>query len=117
MRGSTLDGVYDWVEKNKYTVGLGLVGLATTAWGVGQVRKSHRRRRRARRAANGAREEVLIVIADVVMDELARAVVLDLERRGFVVFVIAGSERDEAAIREIGKKDVRSLKVDAMDVS
>jgi hypothetical protein len=85
---------------------------------VWQQKREKGRRRRARRAANGARKEV-VVVAGEVGSLLLRSLVADLEKRGFVVYVIVKGIEEEDAIREEakGKGDVRPFLLDVNEVS
>jgi hypothetical protein len=76
------------------------------------------RRRRAKRAGNGARKEV-VVVAGEVGSLLLRSLVGDLEKRGFVVYVVVKTVDEEDVIREEakGKSDVRPFLVDVNEVS
>jgi hypothetical protein len=95
------------------------LGLGTAAYYVKyKVFRSGRRKRRARRAPNGARKEV-VVVAGSMHEPLARALVLDLERRGFIVFVVVGSIDEERMVQtELSstRSDIRPLRLDPTDV-
>ena len=85
---------------------------------VWQQKREKGRRRRARRAVSGARKEVVLVAGEV-GSLLLKSLVLDLEKRGFVVYVIVKSIEEEDAIREEakGKGDIRPFLVDVNEVS
>lgn len=80
-----------------------------------KIQKS--KRRRARRTGNGTRLEV-IVVAGEVGSLLLRSLIADLEKRGFIVYVIVKNIEEEDAIREEaeGKADVRPFLVDVNEV-
>lgn len=80
-----------------------------------KIQKS--KKRRARRTNNGARKDV-IVVAGEVGSLLVRSMVSDLEKRGFIVYVIVKSIEEEDAIREEaeGKADVRPFLIDVNEV-
>ena len=79
-------------------------------------RRAYVKKRRARRAGNGARSEV-VVVAGPVESPLVKGVVMDLERRGFVVYVVVGSAREEQKVQDNGRVDVRPLYMDITEVS
>ena len=80
-------------------------------------RRYQRRRRRARRAANGARKEV-VVIAGSVSSPVTKTLMLDLEKRGYIVYVVAYNIEEEEAIKveATGRSDIRPFLVDIGDV-
>lgn len=80
-----------------------------------KIQKS--KRRRARRTGNGTRLEV-VVVAGEVGSLLLRSLIADLEKRGFIVYVIVKNIEEEDAIREEaeGKADVRPFLVDVNEV-
>ncbi len=42
---------------------------------------------------------------------------LDLERRGFIVYVVVGSAAEEQKIQSESKRDILPLRIDITDVS
>lgn len=80
-----------------------------------RIQKS--KRRRARRTANGTRLEVIVVTGEV-GSLLLRSLVADMEKRGFIVYVVVKSIEEEDAVREEaeGKADVRPFLVDVNEV-
>ena len=65
-------------------------------------RNARRRSRRAKRAGNGARKEV-VVVAGPAAGAVTRSVAMDLERRGFVVYVVVHTVEEEAEVDMKGK--------------
>ncbi|KAB8611442.1 hypothetical protein FH972_025947 [Carpinus fangiana] len=61
-------------------------------------RRAYMRKRRAKRALNGARQEVV-----------------DLERRGFIVYVVCGTPSEEQAVKGEGKTDIIPLYLNVAD--
>ncbi len=57
-------------------------------------RKSNRKKRRAKRAPNGARVEV-VVVAGSPSEPITRSISLDLERRGFIVYIVCNNIEEE----------------------
>jgi predicted nucleotide-binding protein len=74
------------------------------------------RKRRAARGAGGSRKEV-VVVAGSMQSPVARSVVLDLERRGFIVYVIVDGAEGANMVKSEGKADILPLKMNVTDVS
>jgi len=79
-------------------------------------RRSYVRKRRARRTTNGEKKEV-VVIAGTPNSPITRSIMLDLERRGFIVYVVVGSAAEEQKIQSESKRDILPLRIDITDVS
>ena len=79
-------------------------------------RKSNRKKRRAKKAGNGARIEV-VVIAGSPSEPITRSLSLDLERRGFIVYVVCNSVEEEVMIHNESRPDIKPLTIDITDVS
>ena len=73
--------------------------------------KEQKRKRRAKKSASGARTDV-VVVAGAVSNPLTSALYLDLERRGFVVYVVASTNEDEQYIRSQSRIDLLPLPLD-----
>lgn len=58
----------------------------------------------------------VVVIAGSPALPLTRSLSLDLERKGFVVFVVANSHEDEIMIQHLARPDIRPLSIDITDV-
>ncbi|KAI9866474.1 MAG: hypothetical protein M1813_001024 [Trichoglossum hirsutum] len=104
----------DWVLKNKTLATIALISLGTTGYLIYRRRKAYGRKRRARRASNGARREV-VVIAGSPNDPITRTLSLDLERRGFIVYVVVGTVEEEQIVHNESRVDIRPLNVDIID--
>lgn len=97
-----------------------LTGLVVLTTGVlvyrGYKRGKHSRKtRRARRARNGGRLEVVVIAGDPKLP-LTRSLSLDLERRGFIVYIACNTLDDEAMVQNLSRPDVRPLGIDITDV-
>jgi NAD(P)-dependent dehydrogenase (short-subunit alcohol dehydrogenase family) len=99
-----------WMDKNRALtaaiVAFAVTGAVSTGIYV-QNRKSNRKRR-ARKSPSGARIDV-VVVAGATSSPLASAVALDLERRGFVVYVATSSAEEETYIRSLSRADLLPL--------
>lgn len=103
-----------WILRHKL-----LTGLVVLTTGVvvfrGYRRSAYTRKiRRARRARNGARLEVVVVAGSPSLP-LTRSVALDLERRGFIVYIACNTVEDEALVQNLSRPDIRSLGIDITD--
>ncbi|KAF2224042.1 hypothetical protein BDZ85DRAFT_260301 [Elsinoe ampelina] len=90
-------------------------GLAAF-FGTGAVyllfqRYAYKQRRRAKRTANGARTEV-VVLAGSAVSPLTTALALDLERRGYIVYVVTNSPEDIQHVRDQKRVDIVPLNLD-----
>jgi hypothetical protein len=74
------------------------------------------RRRRARRAPNGARKEV-VVIAGPPGSPVTKTLMLDLEKRGFIVYVVVHTPEEEDIIKAegVGRTDIRPFLINIAD--
>ena len=79
-------------------------------------RRSSRKKRRAKRAGNGARLEV-VVIAGSPSEPLTRSISLDLERRGFIVYIVCHTIEEEIQVQSESRPDIKPLMIDIVDVS
>ncbi len=78
--------------------------------------KSNRKKRRAKRAGNGARLEV-VVIAGNPSEPMTRSISLDLERRGYIVYIVCNTIEDEVMVQNESRPDIKPLMIDIVDVS
>lgn len=76
---------------------------------------SARKYRRAKRAKNGARCEVIVIAASPALP-VTQSLALDLEKRGFVLYIVCGSAEDEQAVRHMSRPDIKPLSIDITDV-
>lgn len=58
-----------------------------------------------------------IVLAGSPHDPILRSLALDMERRGFIVFVAVNGIEDEQVVMSEGRSDIRPLNIDILDVS
>ena len=105
-----------WVTRHKAIAAATIAFFLTGSVGaVIYVRsRSSRRKRRAKRSASGARTEV-VVVAGAVASPLMSALYLDLERRGFSVYVCANTHEDEQYIRSQSRIDLVPFHLDLVD--
>ena len=89
--------------------------IGTGAFIVWRRRRADRAKRRAKRAKNGARTEVVIVSSSP-HSQMAKSLSLDLERRGFIVYIPASSLAEEQMIQGMSRADIRALNLDITSV-
>jgi hypothetical protein len=106
----------DWVQKHKVLTGTFVIGIGAAIFFAYKRRKVYCRKRRAKRASNGARLEV-VVIAGAPNEPVTRSLALDLERRGFIVFVVCNDVDEEVIVQNEARSDIRPLTVDISHVS
>lgn len=109
-----VERVQDWVSKNRALTAAVVAFLSTGSYMLWRQNRSHNRKRRARRASNGARREV-IVIAGPPNSPITRSLSLDLERRGFIVYIVCSSMDEEQQVLSESRADVRALHLDVAD--
>jgi NAD(P)-dependent dehydrogenase (short-subunit alcohol dehydrogenase family) len=114
VTGAYLHRVQDWVARNRaLTAGL-VAFFGTGGLMLWRERRSYSRKRRARRASNGARKEV-VVICGPANSPITRSLSSDLERRGFIVYIVCSSMDEEQQVLSEARADVRPLLVDIAD--
>ncbi|CAK4032003.1 Hypothetical predicted protein [Lecanosticta acicola] len=113
---TTFQVVQRWIHRHKALTAAivaffvtGSLGTLVYVWG-----KDAKRKRRARKSASGARTDV-VIIAGAVANPLTSALYLDLERRGFVVYVVANTAEDEYYIRSQSRADLLPLPLNMVD--
>ncbi|KAI4731742.1 DUF1776-domain-containing protein [Aureobasidium sp. EXF-10728] len=100
-----------WVSRNTALSAGILAFVGTGAVLVFIQRSTHVRKRRARKSNNGARTEV-VVLAGSPTSPLSTAIAMDLERRGFIVYVITSTREDEEHLRKQSRPDVLPFDLD-----
>ncbi|KAF3762084.1 hypothetical protein M406DRAFT_293731 [Cryphonectria parasitica EP155] len=106
-----------WVSRHKVLTGIVVLVAGVVIYRGYKKSRSARKARRARRARNGARLEV-VVIAGSPNLPLTRSLALDLERRGFIVFIACNTLDDETTVQNmqnITRPDIRPLGIDITD--
>ena len=74
------------------------------------------RRRKARRATSGAKTEV-VVLAGSPYAQITKSVALDLEKRGFLVYIPVSTLEEESAVAELRITNIHALNFDITSVS
>ncbi|KAK6005457.1 hypothetical protein QM012_007099 [Aureobasidium pullulans] len=100
-----------WISRNTALSAGIFAFVGTGAVLVFIQRSTHVKKRRARKSNNGARTEV-VVLAGSPTSSLTTAIAMDLERRGFIVYVITSTREDEEHLRKQLRPDVLPFDLD-----
>ncbi|KAI9669428.1 MAG: hypothetical protein M1831_000464 [Alyxoria varia] len=110
----TFSSLKGWVDSHRAWSAAAVSFVGTGAYLLYHSRRRYARKRRARRTANGAKVEV-VVVAGAANTPMTRALILDLERRGFIVYVVAATATEEDIVKSYGKPDIQPLHLDVTD--
>ncbi|KAI0450524.1 DUF1776-domain-containing protein [Xylaria acuta] len=116
MHVSTWERMQNWLVRHRVAGGVFVCVVGYVAYRTVRYSRLLRKSRRARRARNGSRLEV-VVIAGSPSLPLTRSLSLDLERRGFIVYIVCGTIEDEAMVQSVARPDIRGLSIDITDPS
>ncbi|PBP22445.1 hypothetical protein BUE80_DR006689 [Diplocarpon rosae] len=106
--------VQSWVFKNKILTTVIVITLGGVTYHIIR-QKSNRKKRKAKRGGNGARLEV-VVLAGSPSEPITRSIALDLERRGFIVYVVCNSIEEEVLVQtSLSRPDIKPLMCDIVD--
>lgn len=106
---------YDLVMRHKILTGSVLLSAGVSAYMIISRRKDYGRKRRAKRANNGARLEV-VILAGSPSEPVTRSLAFDLERRGFIVYIVCNTIEEEVVVQNEGRSDIKPLTIDIADV-
>jgi hypothetical protein len=109
----------DWMSRNRALTAAIIAFVSTGAIGgllffSGNL--TRKRLRKAKKSKSGARKEA-IVVAGNPTTPMIRSVLSDLDKRGFVVYVIVTNMEEKLAVEREGKADVIPLSLELSDVS
>jgi hypothetical protein len=107
--------VQTWVLENKLLCGTFILGIGVASLFLYSRRKAYGRKRRAKRASNGARLEVVVIVGPP-SEPIIRSLALDLERRGFIVFITCNDVEEEVMVHNESRIDIRPLTIDVSHV-
>ncbi|KFY44289.1 hypothetical protein V495_03519 [Pseudogymnoascus sp. VKM F-4514 (FW-929)] len=108
LPGGVYARVQEWVLKNKVFTTVMVAGFGASVYMVQRRKANYNKKRRAKRGTNGARVEV-VVISGSMNEPLVRSLALDLERRGFIVFIVCDDVQEELRVQSEGRSDIRPL--------
>jgi uncharacterized protein (UPF0333 family) len=112
---STYSQIHGWIMKNKLLTTVIVIAAGGLTYHIIK-RKSNRKKRRAKRAPNGARAEV-VVVAGSPSEPVTRSISLDLERRGFIVYIVCNTIEEEVLVQNESRPDIKPLMIDIVDVN
>lgn len=110
---SALGQLQSWVVKHKILTTFIVLAVGGITYKVIR-RKVNRKKRRAKRASNGARLEI-VVIAGPPSEPITRSISLDLERRGFIVYIVCNTIEEEVLVQNEVRPDIKPLMIDIVD--
>ncbi|KUJ24362.1 DUF1776-domain-containing protein [Mollisia scopiformis] len=110
---SLLVKLQSWVLNHKILTTFIVLAIGGVTYKVIR-RKVNRKKRRAKRASNGARLEV-VVIAGSPSEPITRSISLDLERRGFIVYIVCNTIEEEVLVQNESRPDIKPLMLDIVD--
>ncbi|KAL2129523.1 hypothetical protein VTI74DRAFT_7651 [Chaetomium olivicolor] len=111
---SAFDRVQNWLSRHKILVGFVVVVTGAVAYKTYRSSARWRKSRRAKRARSGGRVEVVVIAGSPALP-LTRSLSLDLERKGFIVFIVSNSHEDEVMVQNLSRPDIRPLSIDITD--
>ncbi|KAL8734215.1 MAG: hypothetical protein Q9166_001701 [cf. Caloplaca sp. 2 TL-2023] len=105
----------DWISRHRAITAAVVCFLGTGAFLIWRQRRLNRIKRRAKRAKNGQRTDV-VILAGPPSAPITRSLSLDLERRGFIVYIPVNSLWEERLIQAESKPDIHPLHLDVTSV-
>lgn len=105
----------DWVSRHKILTGVIVLATGTVLYRTYRSSRLGKKTRRARRARSGGRLEVVVIAGSPALP-LTKSLSLDMERKGFIVFIVCNTVEDEAMVHSLSRPDIRSLTIDTTDV-
>lgn len=103
-----------WISEHRAVTAAILAFVGTGALIVWRGRR-YRAKRRARRTKSGARTEVVVLYGSP-HSPLTRALSLDLERKGYIVYIPVSTLSEEQLIQAFSRPDIRPLSLDITSV-
>ncbi|CAK7226773.1 hypothetical protein SCUCBS95973_006311 [Sporothrix curviconia] len=113
---SFYERVQDWLARHRILATIAVLFAGSLSYRAVRRTMSARKYRRAKRAKNGARCEVVVIAASPALP-VTQSLALDLERRGFMIYIVCGSAEDEQAVRHMSRPDIKPLSIDITDTA
>lgn len=101
-----------FVDRNLIAIAVVLAFTGTTLVLVRRSRKEHTRKRRAKKLRGGGKKEIVVLAGSSLHDPLTKSLALDLERRGYVVYITVSTTEEDSLIQSEAKADLRPLWID-----
>ncbi|SPJ75628.1 uncharacterized protein FTOL_05359 [Fusarium torulosum] len=111
---SRFERLQNWIAEHKILTGVIVLTCGTVVYKGYYESRSMRKTRRARRARNGGRTDVVVIAGSPTLP-LTRSLSLDMERRGFIVFIVCNAAEDESMVQAMKRPDIRPLSIDTTD--
>ncbi|KAK2601654.1 hypothetical protein QQS21_004805 [Conoideocrella luteorostrata] len=111
---SRFEKVQDWAARHKILTGVIILTCGTAIFKGYQTSRSLRKSRRAKRARNGGRTEVVVIAGSPALP-LTKSLSLDMERRGFIVYIVCSATEDDHLVQSLSRPDIRPLSIDTTD--
>ncbi|KAH7018524.1 uncharacterized protein B0I36DRAFT_336149 [Microdochium trichocladiopsis] len=111
---STYDRVQDWFARHKLLTSVVVVAASYATYKAVKHTRSSRKTRRAKRAPNGGRLEVVVIAGSPTLP-LTKSLSLQMERKGFIVYVVCTSIEDEVLVQNLGRPDIKPFGIDITD--
>lgn len=109
-------GIYEktvaFVSKNRTAIAVVVAFAGTTAYLVHRRKRAHARKRRAKKLPSGAKKEIVVLACSTFHDPLTRSLAVDLERRGYIVYITVSSTEEDSLVQQEAKPDLRPLWID-----
>ena len=107
---SLLELTQRWISRNRAVSAAVVSFIGTGAFLIWRQRRLYRMKRRAKRAGDGGKMEV-IVLAGSSHSPLASSLALDLDRRGFIVYITVSSHAEEEAVKTLQGKGIHQTSI------
>ncbi|ERF73627.1 hypothetical protein EPUS_00880 [Endocarpon pusillum Z07020] len=101
-----------WISNNRTAIAVVLAFAGTTAILIHRRKRAHAKKRRARRDRNGKKKEIVVLACSSFHDPLTHSLALDLDRRGYIVYVTVSSTEEDSLVQSESKWDIRPLWMD-----
>ncbi|KAK5657123.1 hypothetical protein OQA88_3651 [Cercophora sp. LCS_1] len=108
---SALERIQSWFARHKILTGVVVLATGTIIYRAYRSNVSLRKTRKARRAHNGGRMDVVVIAGSPALP-LTRSLALDLERKGFVVYIVCSGQDDEVMVQKLSRPDVKPFALD-----
>ncbi|KAI2628100.1 DUF1776-domain-containing protein [Hypomontagnella submonticulosa] len=111
---TTFERFQDWIARHKILSGVIVVAVGYATYKTIRHTQLLRKPRRAKRARNGGRLEVVVIAGSPTLP-LTKSLSLDMERRGFIVYVVCNTIEDELTVQGLSRPDIKPLSIDITD--
>jgi NAD(P)-dependent dehydrogenase (short-subunit alcohol dehydrogenase family) len=116
VTASRLDKLRRWAAENRLALSAGVFVVGVLSYRVyANAYGYHKKRKAGRSARNGGRVDVVLIAGGAPDLPLTRSLALDLERKGFIVYVVCSCCEDEEFIKSLSRPDIRAFPFDVTD--